>query len=225
MEMQRHVSLLPLLSVIFGKWKGACPGRLALMHYDSAQVVQRLAKRCSYRCRFMRLKNNHKPHLKLTATSDLSHALCFPCCSLQIRLLVYEIGVYQSCQYVDDVRSIDKAIGMRQELTDMSLELKKDGPLHQLPVSAPGFSKAHSVLLALVQQCCKSKSRIIACAPGSASSTASGTASGPTSQAEAAASTFSQELELIIEKVLLWAQALHRPNVATHSSEGAGAKF
>lgn len=102
-----------------------------------------------------------------------------------------------------------------QDLTQIKADLEPRGALHSLRDSAPGFSKANAMLDALVQQNAAFQTNMV---PAVAPPAASVTAQLQPHDEAAAATSFSQQLELAIESMLLWAQALHRLAAASQEA-------
>ena len=131
------------------------------------------------------------------------------------------------------VFSISILTGLRlQDLVAIQSDLRPEGTLHRLKDSAPGFSKAQHLLDTLVEQNAGFKASMMPPAATSAASgpaepsnqllaaSSAGSGAAQSRSQAAAAATFSQQLELVIESVLLWAQTLHRPAAAVQEEQG-----
>ena len=104
---------------------------------------------------------------------------------------------------------------LQQELTDAKQAVEPGGALHKLVGSAPGFSTAHRALLTLVDHCAAIKSRLTA--PAAVAAAVPSPEASRTAQA--ASNSFSQQLELVIESLLLWAQNVHKSSADQDCSQ------
>ena len=143
-------------------------------------------------------------------------AFCSAHATLKNHVWPVHCFLYSSCDSAEPKSSYKAQIFVcLQDLTEIKADLEPKGALHSLQDSAPGFSKASIMLDALVQQNAIFQTNMVPVVAPSAASVAA--QSQPQDEA-AAASSFSQQLELAIKSMLLWAQALQRPAAASQQA-------